>query len=202
MKKSLLLLVPDKNTQFALNGALGRPEALGIDKITFEVLVHSGRDGGVRTSGAALAALKRKQFSHLLMVFDHEGCGAEDRSVNDLIVDIEDSLKPVWQNEACVVVIEPEVDIWMWGNDNVLAELLTWKESLSIREWLKAAGFTFNALDKPERPKECMEAILKHLKEPRSSSLYAKIASKISLNRCSDPAFKRLKDALQRWFPL
>jgi len=200
-KKDLLLLVPDKNTHFALKGALPRHESMGIRPITFDFLVHSGRDGGVRTTGAALAALKRKQFRHLLMIFDHEGSGAEKTSSADLIEELEKKLEPAWGNEARVIVIEPEVDIWMWGGDNVLAQVLKWDEDQGIREWLRSEGFGFDQNDKPVRPKESLEALLKLQKEPRSSSLYERIASRLSLARCKDPSFIRLQKTLQHWFP-
>ena len=35
--KDLVILVADKNAQFALKGALGRPEALGIGPIEYEL---------------------------------------------------------------------------------------------------------------------------------------------------------------------
>jgi hypothetical protein len=43
--------------------------------------------------------------------------------------------------------------------------------------------------------------LVRELNRPRSSVLYEQITGKISLNRCVDPAFLRLKDALQFWFP-
>jgi hypothetical protein len=199
--KDLLLLVPDKNTQFALRGALGRHEALDIHPIEFEFLVHSGRDGGVRANGAVLASLKRNQFKHLLMIFDHEGSGAESLSAAELIRDLQIQLDRHWGPKSHVIVIEPEVDVWMWGSDNTLSQLLKWSNSMSIREWLVSKGYALDGNDKPIRPKEALEEVLMHLREPRSSSLYEKIAQRLSLPRCKDPAFVRLQKILQTWFP-
>ena len=199
--KDLLLLVPDKNTQFALKGALTRHDALGIHRIEFDFLVHSGRDGGVRSSGANLAALKRNQFRHLLMIFDHEGSGAESKPASELIRDLEKQLDRHWGANAHVIVIEPEVDVWMWGSDNVLSQLLKWDNLVGIREWLQGKGYEMDGNDKPLRPKEALEEVLMQLKEPRSSSLYEKIAQRLSLPRCKDPAFVRMHKILQNWFP-
>lgn len=199
--KDLLLLVPDKNTQFALKGALMRHDALGIRPIEFDFLVHSGRDGGVRSSGATLAALKRNQFKHLLMIFDHEGSGAESKPASELIHDLEKQLERQWGTNAHVIVIEPEVDVWMWGSDNVLSQLLKWNDFTGIREWLQSKGYEMDGYDKPLRPKEALEEVLLRLKEPRSSSLYEKIAQRLSLQRCKDPAFIRMHKILQSWFP-
>jgi hypothetical protein len=199
--KDLLLIVPDKNTQAALKGALPRYQALGIRQISFDFLVHSGRDGGVRTTGVAMANLKRRQFNHLLLVFDHEGSGAEDQSADQLTDMLLTQLKPTWGDFAQVVVVEPEVDVWMWGSDNLLAEMLKWSENHGIREWLtRQFGFEFDAEGKPSRPKEALERVLWQQDEPRSSSLYEKLAMRISLTKCSDPAFKHLAQTLKNWF--
>ncbi|MFB3133348.1 MAG: hypothetical protein ACE10K_12585, partial [Rhodothermales bacterium] len=53
---------------------------------------------------------------------------------------------------------------------------------------------------KPQRPKEAVEAVLRATDTPRSSSLYRQLAQKVSLNRCDDPAFLKLKSTLQEWF--
>ena len=50
--QDLVLLVADKNAQFALSGALHRPQAMGIRSIELVFLVHPGRDGGTRKTGA------------------------------------------------------------------------------------------------------------------------------------------------------
>jgi hypothetical protein len=71
--KDLVLLVADKNAQFALKGALQRPEALGIRRIEFEFRVHPGRDGGARKSGPEVLAMERWRFQNGLLVLDYEG---------------------------------------------------------------------------------------------------------------------------------
>jgi hypothetical protein len=99
------------------------------------------------------------------------------------------------------IVIEPECDIWIWGSDNSLAEAIGWESQIGIRDWLLGKGFEFDMANKPLRPKEAIEAVLRVNKTPRSSSLYKRITSKISLGNCRDRAFLRLKDTLQIWFP-
>ena len=90
----------------------------------------------------------------------------------------------------------------MWGNDAALRNIINWTSPLSIREWLNSKRFDFGDDSKPERPKEALEAVLREVKQPRSSSLYQKIAQTISLKRCSDRAFQRLRHQLIDWFPL
>ena len=67
--KDLFILVADKNAEYALKGALARPEALGIRPIEFEIRTHPGRDGGTRKTGPELldhfARPHRRNHSHL-----------------------------------------------------------------------------------------------------------------------------------------
>ena len=200
--KDLVILVPDKNTQFALRGALNRPDALGTRPITHEFRPHPGRDGGVRTTGVEVLARERARFSHALLLFDLEGSGAqEQQTAQDLEGELDEKLSFHWGPHAKAIVIEPELDIWLWGADNTLREVLQWPQAGTIRDWLQGQGFVFDANAKPVRPKEALEAMVPIHRQPRSSALYEKITSRISLQRCVDPAFLRLRVSLQRWFP-
>jgi hypothetical protein len=198
--KDLILLVADKSMHFALRGALSRPKALSIQEIEYEFLEHPGRDGGVRTTGAALLQLKRQAFDHALLVMDFEGSGATDAVMLEEYLDRE--LRQEWGNAAKAIVIEPELDIWMWGSDYALQQVIGGPKDTGIREWLGNQGFRFiEETNKPERPKEAMERLLRELRRPISAANYEKIARTISLQSCTDPAFLRLRETLQRWFP-
>jgi len=199
--KDLVLLVADKNAHFALKGALGRPEALGIAPIEFEFRVHPGRDGGVRKTGADALAREHRRFKHALLVLDFEGSGSELSSAGALETQLDSRLELIWRSSAKSVVIEPEVDVWIWGSDNAVEEVIEWRSGKRLREWLRDEGYTFDANDKPARPKEAMEAALKVAGTPRSSALYQRIAEKISLSRCADNSFLRLRNQLREWFP-
>lgn len=200
--QDLVILVADKNAQFALRGALRRPEALGVRSISHEFRMHPGRDGGVRTGGVDVLARERQRFAHALLVFDLEGSGAnDDQSAVDLERSLDAQLEALWGPSAKAIVITPEVDIWIWGTDNALMDVLHWPSEVGMRNWLRERGFEFDANGKPERPKEALEAMIPVHKQPRSSALYEKITRKISLRRCTDPAFLRLRDALRGWFP-
>lgn len=199
--KDLVLLVADKNMQFALKGILGRPQSVGIRPIDFEFRPHMGRDGGVRTSGPEVLALERSRFGHGLLVFDLEGSGADTDDAVALERELDASIAQHWEVRGKAIVIDPEVDAWMWGADNALRELLEWPLDGAIRDWLQAKGFEFQPNGKPVRPKEALEALVPVHRQPRSSALYEQITSKISLKRCQDGAFLRLRAQLQMWFP-
>jgi hypothetical protein len=200
--KDLVVLVADKNAQFALQGALGRSQALGIRNVTWEFRTHVGRDGGARVSGASVLALERPRFSHAILLFDLEGSGAEEgQSAENLEQALDVQLATHWGENAKAIVIDPEVDAWIWGNDNLLKELLRWPLDGSIRDWLRGKGFELNDQGKPSRPKEALEKMVPIHRQPRSSALYEKVCNRISLQSCTDTAFLRLRTALQRWFP-
>lgn len=198
--KDLILLVADKNSQFALSGALERWKALGIHKIDFEFIVHPGRDGGARKSGAELLALERRRFNHGLLIFDLEGSGNNPDAIA-LESELDGKLHSRWNDSAKAIVIEPEVDVWIWGSDNAVEEVIGWPPGKTVRQWLREHGYTFEVNGKPTRPKEAFEAALRYLKQPRSSALYRQIAGKISLQKCGDQAFIRLRNQLVKWFP-
>jgi hypothetical protein len=198
--KDLVLLVADKNAHFALKGALGRPEALGIRPIEFEFRVHPGRDGGTRGTGPEMLALERRRFKHALLVLDFEGCGTDLPNATALEAQLDGRLSTHWKEAAKSIVIEPELDVWVWGADNAVEAVIEWRAGKSVREWLREQGFAFEANEKPTRPKEALEAALRIPGLPRSSALYQTIAEKISLRRCGDEAFIRLRKQLLEWF--
>lgn len=199
--KDLVLLVADKNAEFALKGALGRPEALGVRSITFAVFVHMGRDGGTRKNGVELLALHRARFAKALLILDFEGCGTDKSSAIELEAELDARLLSRWGEDAKSIVIESELDVWAWGGDYSVETAIGWSSVKGVRAWLSGNGFEFDANRKPIRPKEALEAALRCEGSPRSSALYRAIASKISLRHCSDPAFNRLRDCLVGRFP-
>jgi hypothetical protein len=198
----LVILVADKNMEFAIKGAIERHQALAISPISFQIRSHSGRDGGVRATGASLLRLERRRFRHALMVLDFEGSGAQEQNALALERVLDEDLCSDWGDAAKAIVIDPELDIWMWGSDNALQEVFRWTESRPIREWLIQHSFKLSTSGKPIRPKEALIAVLRECGHPRSSANYFRVASKISLSRCTDHSFQRFRKQLQKWFPI
>ena len=88
----------------------------------------------------------------------------------------------------------------MWGSDNKIQQVLNWSRDMGAREWVQQQGYDLDADGKPVQPKEALEALLREIRQPRSSALYLEIASQISLRNCTDDAFQRLKLQLANWF--
>src|SRR5690349_7634811 len=123
--RDLALLVPDKNTEYTIRAALNRREALGIRQIDFQILVEQGRDGGVRVRGAQVLKVLRTQFSYAAMLMDYEGSGA-DVGPAELEARLDAALSEAWGDRAKAIVIQPEVDVWMWGAETHLRSAMNW----------------------------------------------------------------------------
>jgi len=199
--KDLALLVADKDMELALQAALRRPESLSVRPFTFTCIKHPERDGGVRSNGASVLSVMASSHSHALLVLDFEGSGATGLTVEALESRLDAEMQPVWKDRGKSIVIAPELDVWMWGNDDLLRDVYGWREDSSMRDWLSSRDFALDPNGKPERPKEAIQAVMRKMRRPRSSALYGEIAGRISLARCVDPAFVRLREQLQRWFP-
>ncbi len=201
MDGDLLVLVSDRNTEAVVEGILSRPQSLRIRPIVSRILVHPEKDPGCRLHGHELLRIHHEAYRHAIMVFDREGSGADEMSREELEAECEQRLAGVgWKDRGSVIVLEPELEIWIWSDSPVVDEALNWKNRTpKLREWLLDRGFTFTS-SKPNRPKEAVEAVLRAVRKPRSSSLYREIAEKVSFDRCIDPAFLRFRTLLTKWF--
>lgn len=201
-RKDLVILAADKNMEFTLRGLMGRPESLGIRAIDFDVFVHPAKDPGCRDDAHTFLRAFSGQYRHGLVMLDREGSGRESRSPADLEREIEQKLSQNgWGDRATAIVLDPELEIWVWSDSPVVDEALGWPiDGISLRDALSNAGFLDKGAVKPADPKGAMEFALRKSGTPRSSSIYRQIAQRVSLKRCEDPALLKLRATLQRWF--
>ena len=151
--------------------------------------------------GPEILNLEARRFRHAILVLDLEGSGSECSDAVALEQQLDNRMTATWQERAKSIVIEPEADIWLWGSDNAMQQVLRWTDSMPIRAWLQEKGFDFTSEGKPKRPKEAFEEVVRKCQLPRSSSLYSEITGKVSLSRCTDSAYQRLSAKLKEWFP-
>ena len=203
-RQDLVVLAADKNAAESIKGLLGRPASLQIRAITAEIIVHPQHDPGCYGQSSGLLAVYRRTHKRALVLFDRDGCGHETTSRTDLEAHVEEQLRAAgWGASAGVVVIDPELDTWVWSTSPHVSTALGWRDQQkAIREWLIEKGYLATATQlKPDRPKEAMEAVLAKVKKPRSSSIYHEIAKAVSLVGCTDPAFLKFRQILKAWFP-
>ena len=141
------------------------------------------------------------QYDHALLMFDFEGCGVETRSAQKLENEMEGVLGNHWGQRGSVIVIDPELDIWVWSDSPHVDRVLGWADRTpNLRDWIVSQGYMLPNQEKPMRPKEALEKALYVARKPRSSTIYQSLAEKISLAQCNDRAFLKLRTTLQQWF--
>lgn len=195
------LLAADKTIETGVTQILTRPQSLGCRPFTVQSFVHVGRDPGCyRRAHEFLVALS-EQYDHAIVVFDREGSGA----INDRLAiesEVEERLfTNGWAERAVCIVVDPEIENWVWTDSPHVGASLKWTQATDVRDWLAQQGFWPDNAVKPPRPKEAVQAVLRLTGQPRSSALYGDLARRVSLARCSDPAFLKLRETLRRWFP-
>lgn len=199
--KDLVVLVADADMEQAVRGLLARPQSLGIRSgITFDVFKHPRRDPGVFHEAHEFLRPLQGQYEYALVMLDREGSGQENRSAQDIENEIQQRLNAAgWSERSAVVVLDPELEAWVFSNSLHVVKVIADEDQDLFREILQQCER--NALGKPQCPKEVMEEILRRKGIPRSSALFRELATRVGLSQCADPAFNRLKSALQRWFP-
>lgn len=201
-KRDLLILVPDRNTEAALCGLFTRRESLGMRAITPDIRKHPEKDSGCRTNGVEFLNTFIASYEHALLLFDHEGSGAEQNAAESIEEAMESMLgRAGWDGRAAVIIFQPELEAWVWADSPHVDITLGWKDKQPrLKEWLAERGFWETGALKPYRPKEAMEAALRAVKKPRSSALYQSLAERVSLTRCQDRAFLKFKSTMRSWF--
>ena len=200
----LLVLTADKNTQFALEGLLSRPLALGVRPLlNVRILVHPRRDPAVLRDGHDFLRPFLHQAAYCLVVFDRVGSGAEDRTRDELEGTVQEHLDASgWPGRSAVVVIDPELEAWVWSSSPEVDAVFGWPcEGHQLRDWLTTRGLLRRGNAKPDQPKEAVEIALRESRTSRSSALYKDLASRASFRRCTDLAFLKLRQTLASWFP-
>ena len=112
----LVVLTPDKNMEAAIGGILTRHRSLAIRPLNSRILVHPARDPGCLKDGFNLLRPFSKQYSHGLVLMDHDGCGRETDSREQLEAEVEGQLRSSgWDDRAAAIVVDPELEIWVWS---------------------------------------------------------------------------------------
>ncbi len=199
--KDLIMLVADKNTEFLLKGLLPRlPRILNTKIFDFDVKIHPLRDSGLRKDSSEFLRPFIYQYRYAIVLFDYEGSG-DHTSHTQLVEKIENELQiNGWENKNAVIIIEPEIENWVWVNSPHLAQEMDWEDTETLNNWLSEKGLKNQNDAKPPRPKEAFEDALKETGKPRSSAIYQNIAEKASFKGCIDTNFQKLKSTIINWF--
>ena len=197
--KPLIVLTADTQQKQTVATLLShRWQSLGIRQIQPEIFLHPRRDPGVYHEAGNFLAPFAKQYRYALVLIDAEWDGSPDAA--NIEKKIQSDLdENGWKGRSAVIVIDPELEIWVWSRSPHVPELLnaTWQTILTMGR--QKAYWTANER-KPTRPKELLEAVLRHTKKKRSSSLFVRLAQKVGLDACEDESFNRFRHVLCEWF--
>ena len=198
----LVILVPGRDEQAALEGLVSRPESLGIRPVQAAFQRHPDRDAGCLLWAHEFLRSQLRRFEHALVMLDRVGCGRERLSREELEAEVEGRLSVSgWGDRAAAVVIDPELEAWVWSDSPHVAEHLGWADRQPpLCEWLREQGLLDEGEVKPSDPKEAVERSLRRVRKPRTSAIYKHLATTVGLKRCVDPAFAKLCKVLRRWF--
>jgi hypothetical protein len=203
-ESDLVVLTADKNMKFAIEGLLNRPQALAVRPISAVFYIHPESDPGCLLHADDFLRPFIKRFAHAIVMFDLEGCGKEKRTRHELEQQVVSALsRSGWEDRAAATVIDPELENWVFSDSPEVDRVLGWRgNDPSLRTWLENQDYLAAGQIKPARPKEAMEAALRHVRMPRSSSIYGHLAQNVGFGRCTDNAFQKLKALLRTWFPV
>lgn len=202
----LVVLVADQDAEVVINTLLNeRRQALGIRAVNSKIIRDTGHDPSVYLRAQDLLRPYLRQAAYALVMLDREGSGRESQmSAIEMEQDLSQRLlKSGWQTpegqpRAAVIVLDPELEIWVWSSSPHVPPALGLDE-----KGLENAIQSFRRLPngKPERPKEAMLAALRAGKKPLSPDVFKELAQKVSL-QAHERAFDKLRATLQTWFAL
>lgn len=202
--KDLIVLVADADTEQVIKTLLNiRCRSLHIRPINFEVVRHPNRDAGVYRGAPELLRAYARTASYALVLLDREGSGGERRyTASEMEQDLEQRLrtngwvKPDGNSRCAVIVLDPELETWVWSGSPHVAAVLGLDEA-TLGQVLE--GFERHPNGKPRRPKEALQAALRRSGRPFSAAIFAELARRVSLQG-NERAFDKFRATLQKWF--
>ena len=199
----LFCLVADKSMAAAVSELLDRPASLGIRPITRQIIAHDRRDPGCFHYPRDFLDGYRTRAAQALVILDYQWDGVPAESAAEVEELLEEGLRRDGMgNWAQAVVIEPELEAWVFSGSRHVESVLGWSgRTPGLREALTDQDLWEAGADKPGDPKTAMEWALEQVSVPWSSSIFGDLARKVSTRSCKDRAFQRLRGLLQDWYP-
>lgn len=206
--RDLFVVVADLDAENAVKTLLSqRQEALGIHldfDPEIDLLRYAGRDSGCYKNAVDLLRSHQTSHRHAMLCFDRDGSGAEQKGREEIETEIERHLcASGWpENQAVVVVFDPELEIWVWSDSPRVADALGWAEQReALRPFLHDKGLWMPEMAKPSDPKEAMVEALRHVRQPRVAPLFSEMARTVGVRRCQVSSFNKFRKTLVQWFP-
>ena len=203
VRRDLIVLVADSQQKQTVATLLTRRQpSLGIRQIAIDIdsdiRPHPNRDPGVFHGAGSFLSVFAQQYQRALVVIDAEWGGLSVEQIEEKIQD--DLNKNGWEGRSAVIVINPELEIWVWAQSPHVPRLLgmDWE---GIKNLGHQMGYWQEDETKPSRPKELLLEVLRRTGKRRTARLYQQLAQKVGLKTCQDDSFLRFREILQGWFP-
>lgn len=198
----LVCLVACKNIEAVIGAALQRHESLGVRQLTHKITPHPQRDSACFHRPEPLLQPFLNEARHALVVLDRAWEGAKSAAATDMENDLDSRLAKLKRGWGKAIVIDPEVEAWLFRRSPRLEEKLGWhRRTPGLTEELAKRGLWPEDAAKPADPKAAIEWALRQVWKPRSSAIYREIAAVLGMKDCVDPSFTRFRATLQSWFP-
>jgi hypothetical protein len=211
--RDCLFWVADSRIKQVILGFLKRPDCfrlhnLGTSPFLFDenedLFSSPTMDPGTYTTGQEFIRLYQRSHRFAVVILDSDWKGSPGAAAirTNLSVRIEST---GWTPERFrVVVIEPELEDWIWQRNQRVAGALGFESHLEMAVAVQNAGHDWPDHEpKPSRPKEAFEAVAARAKRlGKSSATHRQIVAAVTLAGCRDAAFRELRETLQGWFPL
>lgn len=197
----LYLLVADRKIHVTVESLLCRCESMLIRSITFNIVTHPKNDPGCRTDWEPYIRGGLTDHEKALVIFDNAASHG-NRSSKQIQDELEELMGlNTWQDRCKAIVIDPELEAWVWTNSNTGAQILHWPSFNALRIWLRNSGLWPAGESKPLDPKEALDRALREKQLPSSATIYRSLAQKVSVTNCQDSSFEKFRSTLQEWFP-
>jgi len=198
----LVCLVADRNVEAVVSSLLAKHQALGTREIQAEIIQHPEHDPGCSRDPAPLLSVFANQAQEALVILDRDWDGVPNLPTQEIEAEVESRVATIKQGWARCIVIEPELEAWLFTRSPRLDEAVGWRgRTPSLSDALASASLWPASSPKPPNPKATMKWALSRVGKQTSSSIYRQIALHLGLGKCADPSFLRFRSTLQAWFP-
>jgi hypothetical protein len=205
--KDLLVYTADADASAFIGAVLGRPLALGMREITFDIKRHPQKDSGIVRTGAELARMEKREYHKALLIWDFHGSGREQQGApEESEAAVQEMLNNcTWSGSSAAIAMVPELEEWLWHNPASLeryCEITQQQLQAWMLEFCAHKGCTIDRAQS-DLPKEMFEYIRKYkcgkTISPKDFDYIGRICSLQRLR--GSASFLRMAEVLQGWFP-
>lgn len=201
-RDDLVILAADKGIHKTIDALLRRYKEFNVRKVNYQILSQHAMDS--KTFHRAHDFLRPfcNRFRYAMVFFDRKDCGKGRLPREAIEREVEERLfQNGWQERSAAFALDPELEIWVWNDSLEVDRALGWEgKTPPLRQWLTDRKLISAPNEKPSDPKRAYEEAIRASGKNPSSSIFQQIASSVSLSRCADPAFLKLKETLHTWF--